>query len=361
MAHQPEPLKGRFYIDTHEGRGKRNYDLQSLVNLITRLAGTEKKAEAITLDIGDIIYADENGRVLVVFERKTPSDFDGSIKSGHIKEQFARMGLLRKMKFDGLEMPEDPEWPQFTVLLPGDLLSLQPGNSKGAERAVVGTLSRFQLNFKNTAVLPMSDDDVLPAIVVAHVRRVLEVLRPGYTGYDKLPLITEIKALCRKDHIDNPSIHALASLTICYSMSPDKAEQVLKVYKHLPAIYDAVDKFGYRAFTDIPTIGRKTAEALVKCFSVSPPSTNSSLDLDDDYVPAPRSKASSALRLPHLNVSDDDLPIRPRLKASVLKRSVSAPKVSVLETPALLTKPKARPAPSATPKPKRRTISLDDD
>lgn len=314
----PPPLDGYFVVDTHEGRGEFNLDINQLCADLTRLGNTAQPTKVQTLATGDFVFVGSDDRIRVVFERKTYGDFWRSVVTNHMLTQLEQLGLTRGMKFDGLTMPVDCRWPQIVILLVGTADELP---SAASEAAVVGTMSRASINYENLVVLPMSSDQLLPTIVTAHCRRVMEALQPHYTGYKPMPLIDELTKLCKKGQLDSPDTYCVFALSAVPLMSQDKAVLVAAKYDHdLSAIIDAARSRGYKAFVDIDTIGRKTAESLVRSLVKFHPDAPSPAPVK----PTPRKRAPKPVALPAEDSDSDNRPIRSTVKKSAQKATPRA-------------------------------------
>lgn len=176
------------------------------------------------LEIGDI----QCKKADVLFERKTMSDYAGSLKSGHLNDQIARM---REVSENTFILIEDD-------MKTSDSLSHTAMRGESIRGSMASIMTR-----KNTPAIPCSDVDLLVDMAVRISRKFIE--EPGTAHLQASDLGNE-EPLTKRMYACFPDI------------GPEKAE---KLYDEFPNIGELL-AVSEDQITEVEGIGDKTAETI---------------------------------------------------------------------------------------------------
>lgn len=202
----------KMYIDCREAALARSF--------------RDEDVSIVSLDLGDILFDDEDGTVLVV-ERKTVSDLASSIVDGRNREQKARM--------IGSGLPRD----RIMYIVEGDLAKCNRSSVK--EDALLGSMINTQLRDGIRVYRTYSTSETVTFL--RKLRSMLEKNRTeSYWKYNQKEGVTkaEYTSTLKTKKKDNmtPSVWFVSTLSLIPQVSCTIAEAVAEEYGTLSCLID---------------------------------------------------------------------------------------------------------------------------
>jgi len=185
---------------------------------LIELAKDKIQFESKSLDIGDILFTDENNDIMLLIERKTVNDLKASICDGRAREQKARM----------LNCGIDPF--RIIYLVEGNLN--KPLNSKISNMAVstlVGSIINTQLRDNIKVYKTSSLQETF-----FYIERLFEKLNNEIDVFFKNQTMTDIEysntLKTKKKNNLTPSVWFISQLSLIPQITEKIAFEILKTY-----------------------------------------------------------------------------------------------------------------------------------
>lgn len=138
----------KLYIDNREPK--------KIINLITNLCEDKSIVEVKSLPLGDYMICDNDDNTLIIFERKSLTDLESSIKDGRYEEQGFRLNDYNLHNH------------YIYYLIEGSIINYKHSNFKNALYSSLASLSYF----KGFSILNSINDVETAEIIVSFFKKI---------------------------------------------------------------------------------------------------------------------------------------------------------------------------------------------